>query len=98
MEDNRGDSSGWLVGLVVGAAVGAIVGLLLAPAPGEETRRRIRDAAGKLGEEGRKRMDEARHFADERAGELKEAIRAGRQAYREARSAHASEGGPETGS
>ena len=98
MDDNRGDSSGWLVGLLVGAAVGAVVGLLLAPAPGEETRRRIREAAGKLGDEGRKKVDEARHYADERAGEIKDAFRAGKEAYQKARSAHVSEGGPEMGS
>ncbi len=47
-EDSR--SSDLLLGLLIGAAVGAGVALLLAPAPGGETRRRLGDAARLLGD------------------------------------------------
>jgi gas vesicle protein len=97
MEDNS-MNSGWMIGLVVGAAVGAIVGLILAPASGEETRRRIRDVAGKLTDEGRKRMDDARDFAGEHVGDLRDAFRAGKEAYQQARAGHQTDQGPDTGS
>ncbi len=38
-------------GLVVGAAIGAIAGLLLAPEPGEETRKRLSDKTKALSDD-----------------------------------------------
>ena len=99
MDENNGGNGGVLIGFLAGAVVGAVVGLLLAPASGAETRRRLRDAADKLGEEGRRRVDDARSFAGERADDLKEAFRAGRDAYQQSRAAHHQpERGPESGS
>lgn len=40
------DRSDLLAGLVIGGLVGALVGILLAPAPGEDTRRQVRERAG----------------------------------------------------
>ncbi len=40
------DRSELLVGLVIGGLVGALVGILLAPAPGEDIRRQVRERAG----------------------------------------------------
>jgi gas vesicle protein len=98
VDENSGGNSGVLVGFLVGAVVGAVVGLLLAPASGAETRRRLRDAADRMGEEGRRRIDDARGFAGERADDLKEAFRAGREAYQQSRASHQPEKGPESGS
>lgn len=98
MDHDSGNDNGWMVGLILGAAVGAIVGLLLAPTSGEETRRRIRQVAGHLGEEGRKRIDEARDYATERVDEFKDAFHAGKEAYQQARSGQRKVQGPEMGS
>jgi len=76
MAEDRDNSA--LMGFLLGAAVGAGVALLMAPAPGTETRRRIGESAQRL-----------RHTATNRLGELKEtitdrakdAMHAGRDAY-----------------
>lgn len=44
------DRSDLLVGLVIGGLVGAMVGILLAPAPGQDTRRQVRERAGDAAE------------------------------------------------
>ena len=83
MSDSRMDS---LVAFLLGAAVGAGVALLVAPGSGEETRRRLGDATRRLGEGAQDKLatvkDEVRH----RAGDVRSAINAGKDAYRQARS------------
>jgi gas vesicle protein len=95
VDENSGGNNGVLVGFLVGAVVGAVAALLLAPASGTETRRRLRDAADKLADEGRRRYDDARGYAGERADELKEAFRAGKEAYQQARAGHPTDRGSE---
>lgn len=41
----------FLIGVVLGVALGAAVGLLVAPQPGSETRRVLRDRVRRSGEE-----------------------------------------------
>jgi gas vesicle protein len=78
MSDNRSDA---LVAFLVGAAIGAGVALLLAPASGEETRKKLGEGAKKLGDELDDRVRTAREDLKGRAGELKTAaINAGRDA------------------
>ncbi len=48
MTDEAGSSGVTLAGFLVGAIVGAGLALLLAPAPGRETRRKIGETARKL--------------------------------------------------
>ena len=84
-EENGNTATGILLGIVIGAAAGAALALLLAPATGEETRRRLGDTARKLGNEGKRRFDDLRDAAGDRVTEVKEAVRAGRDAYGEAR-------------
>jgi gas vesicle protein len=98
VDENNGGGGGMLIGFLVGAVVGAVAGLLLAPASGVETRRRLRDAADKLGEEGRRRLDDARGYATERTDDLKEALRAGKEAYKQSHAGHQPERRPESGS
>lgn len=61
-DHSRDISFSAVLGFVLGAVVGAGIGLLLAPGTGKETRRRIADAGGRLG-------DAARH-AGERMGNV----------------------------
>jgi gas vesicle protein len=41
----------FLIGLILGVAMGAAVGLLVAPQPGSETRRVLRERVRRAGEE-----------------------------------------------
>jgi len=84
-EENGNTATGILLGIVIGAAAGAALALLLAPATGEETRRRLGESARKLGGEGKRRFDDLKDAAGDRVSEVKEAVRAGRDAYRDAR-------------
>ena len=84
-EENGSTATGILLGIVIGAAAGAALALLLAPATGEETRRRLGETAKKFGSEGKRRFGDLRDAAGDRVTEVKEAVRAGRDAYREAR-------------
>ena len=98
MSNNNGSTMGMMLGIMVGAAVGAVLGLLLAPASGEETRRRLGESVGKLKDEGRKQVDNIRGLATERAEDVREAVRAGKDAYREARSSRETSREPSMGS
>jgi len=83
---SRGSSA--IAGFVLGTLVGAGVALLLAPTTGEETRRRLGDAARRLREDARGKLDDARGKLDEARGtinDLKEdarsAVETGRDAF-----------------
>ena len=97
-DQNASAASGLLVGIIIGAAAGAALALLLAPAPGDETRRRIGEAAKKLGGEGKRKFDDLRDAAQDRVSEVKDAVRAGRDAYREARTTNVGQKEPSVGS
>ena len=51
-------TSGGMLGFVVGALVGASVALLLAPAPGGETRRRLGETAKRIGGAAKDKLNE----------------------------------------
>jgi gas vesicle protein len=61
----EGGGSATAVGFVVGALVGAGIALLLAPRTGKETRQRLADAGGRLGDATRGALDHARDFAND---------------------------------
>ena len=82
MSDNRTDA---LMAFLLGAAVGAGVALLLAPASGEEMRRKLSDSARRLGEDLDEKVRARRKNLKSRAGDLKAAVGAGRDAYARAR-------------
>jgi len=69
----QGSSNG-MMGFFVGALVGASVALLLAPAPGGDTRRRVADTAKKLGSAAKDKVAEMR-------GQAREAGEMGRESY-----------------
>ena len=72
------DTSALMMGFVLGAAVGAGVALLMAPAPGNETRRRIGESASRLRHSSMNRLHDLKDTIKDRA---KDAMSAGREAY-----------------
>jgi gas vesicle protein len=88
--DRTGDS---MLAFLLGAIAGGVAALLLAPASGEETRRRLREASGQIYDQGRGAVDRAKDEVEERAQSVtdlargrvqavKEAVAEGKQAYR----------------
>jgi gas vesicle protein len=91
MNDNsQGNDAGRnfspVIGFAVGALVGGVLGVLLAPASGEKTRRRIGETARRMGSDAYHTVDDARASMSEAAtglgSDVKNAIDAGREALR----------------
>jgi gas vesicle protein len=82
MSDSRVDS---LVAFLLGAAVGAGVALLIAPTSGEETRRKLGETARRIGEGAQDRLASVKDEVKSRAGDVRSAISAGKDAYRQSR-------------
>lgn len=82
-EIGRGSSA--MTGFVLGALVGAGLALLMAPAAGVETRRRIGDAARRLGQDARHQVDRARTTLSELKEDAQSAVDAGREAFQRTR-------------
>jgi gas vesicle protein len=78
-------ASSLLVAFALGAVAGAAVALLYAPAPGEETRRKLAERA----REGRQRAEtvvrEGREFINRQREQVASAVDRGREAFDEAR-------------
>jgi gas vesicle protein len=82
MSDQRTDS---LLAFLLGAAVGAGVALLLAPASGEETRKKLTETARRVGDDVGHRLAAAKDDLKHQADDVKAAVGAGREAYQRAR-------------
>ena len=84
MSDDRG-ASGVMVAFMLGAIAGAAVALLVAPASGEETRRKLSEKA----REGREKASEAarhgREFLRNQRDGLSTAFERGKEAFEQAR-------------
>jgi hypothetical protein len=61
---DMGHGSSNMTGFFMGALVGAGLALLLAPASGGETRRRLTDTARRFGETAKEKMDEVTHHGE----------------------------------
>lgn len=83
-------SNGSFPGFLIGLLIGAGVSLLMAPASGKETRRRIGDGAGKLKSDARNKWNQMRGEVEHAADDLKVAVGAGREAYTRNRQARGS--------
>lgn len=86
MARNDGGAAGTIVvSFVLGAITGAAVALLMAPAPGDEMRRRL----GEKAREGRDRASDAarqsREFLNRQRDTFSSAFERGREAYHQAR-------------
>lgn len=82
---NETRSSDALVGFLFGAVVGAGLALMMAPATGEETRRKIAETARRLGHDAQGKVDAVKDRFRRGAEEVREAVDAGREAYRQER-------------
>jgi len=85
MANQESGNASLLVAFALGALAGAAVALLYAPAPGEETRRKLAERA----REGRQRAEgairESREFVSRQRDHVASAIDRGREAFDEAR-------------
>jgi len=75
----RGGSA--FTGFVMGALVGAGIALLLAPATGSDTRRRLRETAQRLKNSAGTKLGDAQTALGEIRDDAKSAFAAGREAY-----------------
>lgn len=66
-----------MMGFVMGAVLGAGLALLFAPAPGNETRRRLGDTAKRFGNDARHKIDELRHQARGAMNDVKDSVERG---------------------
>ena len=72
-----------MIGFALGALVGGTVALLFAPASGERTRRKISDVTRRMTREARNSFDQTREAAATLGADVKSAIDAGREAFRQ---------------
>lgn len=74
MQGHRNEA---MMGFVMGAVLGAGLALLFAPAPGNETRRRLGDSAKRFGSDARHKIDELRHQARGAMNDVKDSVERG---------------------
>jgi gas vesicle protein len=84
---NSGNSGGVFMAFVIGAVAGAAVALLYAPAPGDETRRKLAERA----REGRERAEgmarDGRVFINRQRGTITSVVEKGREVVEKGREA-----------
>jgi len=74
-----------VVPLLLGGIVGAALGILLAPKPGREMRKQLKDIAVDTKEKFSTAIDRSREFYDEAKVVVSNAVDAGKQAYAQER-------------
>lgn len=83
---NNGNSAGnVLVSFMLGALAGAAIALLYAPAPGDETRKKLGEKARKGKERAEALAQEGREFLDRQRETITSAVERGREAFEKAR-------------
>jgi hypothetical protein len=81
MSNGSNDAAKGLLAFGLGVVAGSIAALLLAPATGEETRRRIGGIASKVTDRAKQTVGNAKDFVGAQKDRLGVAVDAGRQAY-----------------
>src|SRR3954451_12124663 len=87
--DNGGEAGTVILAFVLGAITGAAVALLMAPATGEETRRKIADRAREGADRAREAAGQGRELWNRQRETFANAVERGREAYQQARGAEA---------
>ena len=75
------NASNVLVALLLGAVAGSVTALLLAPASGSDTRKKIKDTLRRGKEKVFDEVDEVKGYAKAQKEALKEAVVGGKEAY-----------------
>jgi gas vesicle protein len=88
MTQHESAGANLLVAFALGAVAGAALALLYAPAPGEETRRRIAERARDGRDRAETMVRESREFINRQRDHVKTAVDRGREAFDEARKEH----------
>jgi gas vesicle protein len=70
-----------LIAFMLGAVAGGTAALLLAPASGEETRKKIKEGFKKAKERALEELEQAKEFAEVQKEAIKEAYQEGKHAY-----------------
>jgi len=81
MSDRSSNVGTGILAFALGLIAGGVTALLLAPASGEETRRKIGDLKARVGDKARKGIDDAKHLVGEQKDRVGTAIAEGRKAY-----------------
>lgn len=82
---NESQSGSSVMMFIAGAVVGAGLALLMAPASGEETRRKLSDTARRLRDETKNRVSHAKESITELREDAKHAIDQGRETFSQGR-------------
>jgi len=85
------NASNVLVALLLGAVAGSVTALLLAPASGAETRKKIKDTLRRGKEKIFEEADAVKDYAEAHKEALKEAVVGGKEAYQKSMKRSASE-------
>lgn len=95
----RDDSAAGTVitAFVLGAITGAAVALLMAPATGEELRRKLGEKAREGADAANEAARQGREFVNRQRENVTQAIDRGREAYQQAKGAPVAGAGPVTG-
>lgn len=84
-KDDGGTAATVITAFVLGALTGAAVALLLAPAPGDELRRKLSDKAREGADAASEAARQGREFVRSQRENVAGAIERGREAYQQAR-------------
>jgi gas vesicle protein len=85
MSDNNNSAGTVLVAFALGAVAGAAIALLYAPAPGEETRRKLAEKAREGRDKAEAMARQGREFIDRQRETVTAAVERGREAFDQAR-------------
>ena len=75
------ETSNVLVAFLVGAVAGSVVALLLAPASGADTRKKLKEGLRNTKDKALDGLENAKHYAEMHKDALKEAYQEGKEAY-----------------
>lgn len=81
INDREGGNNG-LVAFALGMIVGATTALLFAPATGADTRRKLGQVAGNVGDKAKQGIDATKQFVNDQRDRFTGAVEEGRQAFR----------------